>query len=442
MKRQRILPRSLMGRSLLILILPIVLVQVVTGYMFFDRHWGRVIASFSEGVASEIAYVAEDIVANGQEAEGLNRALDKAQRIFGFETSIVQAWPVDRQHSHEIFWEKMVASIFEPILEQKLSMPFIIDMDFAHKQVHVWVQVQQGSLYLKIPERRLFSSSAYIYLLWVMAAAIILLWVATLFMRNQVRPIRKLAQAAERFGRGQGLGAFRPQGAREVRKAGRAFIDMAERIQRQVQQRTLMLAGISHDLRTPLTRFKLALSMLPHGPDTEAMNRDVAEMKQMIDGYLSFVQGAGEEEFSDLPLAQVLEGLAQEIRTDAFDIQIECPETLSVYLRSLAFSRVLRNVLSNAQRYAHQALVVAQMDVDQDVLEITIEDDGPGLPEDDYEEALKPFVRMEEGRTIQDGNVGLGLPIALDIVHSHGGKLVLEKSQRFGGLCVRILLPQ
>jgi two-component system, OmpR family, osmolarity sensor histidine kinase EnvZ len=336
-------------------------------------------------------------------------------------------------------YQPMLVRTLDKSLNAHLRRPYAATVDLVEKGVNVAVQLDGGVLHVFIPEGRLYSSSGYIFLLWMMGVSLALLAVAVLFMRNQVRPIRRLAVAAERFGKGLDVPAsFKPEGAREVRQAAEAFIEMHARIRRQIQQRTAMLAGVSHDLRTPLTRMKLQTAMLDDSPDVEALKGDIADMERMIDAYLDFARGEGGEASSRTDLGEMLERVAAGARRQGAKIEIKTAGDLSLQLRPVAFERCLNNIVSNARKYAeHIWINVAR---EEKRIVIAVDDDGPGVTEDMFEEVFKPFVRGEPSRNPATGGVGLGLPIARDIVHAHGGRIWLEKSGR-GGLRAIIQVP-
>lgn len=434
------LPRSLFGRSLLILVVPIVVVQMVTTFVFFDRHWGRVTSNLSSALAGEVAFLADVIEAYPYNKAGL--ALMATQYMdmtiaYVAEEKLQTPGAVQARWG----WERIVASALVPELEKKMARSYSLRFDFMRKAVFLEVQLADGVMAVYFPQRRLFSSSGYIYLLWVSGSAIILLLVAIIFMRNQIRPIRKLAAAAKRFGRGQDVQFYKPEGAREVRQAGEAFMRMHQNIKRQVEQRTFMLAGVSHDLRTPLTRMKLQVSMMGDNPDALHMRQDIADMERMISGYLDFVRGDGDEEGSVINVAALLGKVAADFERQGYSVFVgRCADDLVVYGRPLSIERCLANIVSNAVRYAKHVYLSCFSD-DDEYLRIVIEDDGPGLDESQYEEVFKPFTRGDQARTGGEGSVGLGLPIAMDIVHLHGGTIWLDRSEK-GGLAVHIRLPR
>ncbi|MGQ0527077.1 MAG: ATP-binding protein [Alphaproteobacteria bacterium] len=433
------LPRSLLGRSLLILVTPVILVQVIATYIFFDRLWSNMSARLSYAVAGEIALVAELIEDSRGTQEFQNIIGYSAQNLdllVRFEPDTLLAEDVDSKKN--LFWESIVEETLNRELETVLRRPFHLDVNFDKKWTHVFVQLNNGVMEISLPQRRLFSSSGYIFLLWMTGSSAILLVVAIIFMRNQVRPIRKLAAAAERFGKGRDVQFFKPEGAREVRQAAQAFIDMHKRIKRQIEQRTTMLAGVSHDLRTPLTRLKLELALLPERDDVKAMQGDILEMERMIEGYLDFVRGAGDEEMMLADINAMLDKIASGAARQGFAVTVEHGGNIHLTARPLALERCHVNIVDNAGQYAKNIDNSSQKTASH--VKIFIDDDGPGIPEHLQEDVFRPFYRVDSSRNAASGGVGLGLPIAMDIIHGHGGKIKLGKSP-LGGLRVAINLP-
>lgn len=439
---KNILPKSLFGRSLLILIMPILLVQIFTTYMFFDRHWTKMTMRLSYAVAGEISMVADMIetAAPNKSSAALENAIGLAAQSLDFLVSYRKgaALPVDRPTRRHEIWDFFIGDVLAHQLDIQLRRPFLLDVDLKEHWVRVQVQLKGGVLSVTLPQKRLFSSTGYIVLLWMFAASLMLSVIAILFMRNQIRPIKKLAAASERFGKGRDVAAFRPQGAREVRMAGEAFLDMQSRIRRQMEQRAAMLAGVSHDLRTPLTRLKLQLAVMPENADTAAMKDDIQDMEKMIAGYLDFVRGAGDEEMSHIEIVPFLKAVQERVARQGIAVDLEIASDIVLPVRVLAFERCLMNLIGNAGRYASQIRLSVNQEGDMAVF--LIDDNGPGIPESLYEDVFKPFYRADSSRNADTGGVGLGLPIALDIVHGHGGHLWLDRSP-MAGLRVAIALP-
>lgn len=438
-KIKQFLPRTLFGRSIMILITPVLLIQIIALLVFFDRHWSKMTTRLAYGVSGEIAIILKD----WQRGDTQTRAdlIRDAFDHLNFDLSFQPEGAMQESEPHTLphIWEKFVADKLEQELHSQINHPFTLTLNFYEKWILVQVQIDDGVLSIHLPQRRLFSSSGYIFLLWLFASSLLLLIVAVIFMRNQIRPIRKLAAAAELFGKGRDVVTFKPEGAREVRQAGQAFLDMRRRIKRQIERRTSTLAGVSHDLRTPLTRMKLQLAMIDQNPDTIAMQEDVVLMEKMISGYLDFVRGEDEEESIELQIKDLSSKIAKTMTTSEFTVHDQIPNGLFMNLKPVAFERCMMNIIKNAEKYADQVWIIAEKDDNR--LKLIIEDNGPGIPADKREEVFKPFYREDQSRNIDSsGNVGLGLTIAMDVVHRHGGSIVLDESQ-YGGLKVVMRLP-
>lgn len=436
---KRYLPRTLFARSLLILITPIFLIQVISSYVFFDRHWVKMTTRLASAVAGEIAWAASSIE-DDPSAENVKNIAAYTSAHLGLLISYQPdaKLPEGEGFDTGLVWESEVAKRLAGEVRGTVRRPFTLHMDFREKRAEVDVQLDNGLLEVKLPQRRLFSSSGYIFLLWMMGVSLILLIVAVLFMRNQIRPIRRLAIAAERFGKGRDVPSFKPTGSIEVRQAAESFLDMRRRLQRQISQRTEMLAGVSHDLRTPLTRLKLQVEMLGDSPDVDAMKHDIADMEKMINGYLDFVRGQGDEKPEQTDIDELLTRVVTSARRQGIEINADIATNLYMIVRPMALERCLNNIINNGHKYGGNIWLKAYRDEDR--LEIVIDDDGPGLTEEQYEEVFKPFYRVEGSRNAATGGIGLGLPIAMDIVHVHGGKIWLEGNEH-GGLRVVIRLP-
>src|SRR5208337_1645481 len=316
-------------------------------------------------------------------------------------------------------------------------LPFFMDWTSDAHAVLVQIQVPDGVLEVRAPRKSLYVMTFYLFVMWVVGVAALVFAIAALFMRNQVRAIRRLAAAAEAFGLGRDADPIKPEGALEVRRAATAFNRMQERIRRFLVQRTEMLAGVSHDLRTPLTRLRLALAMLPARDDLREdvaeMTADVAEMERMIGAYLAFARGEGTEQAEPVDLSALLEDVAARARRGGADIALDVPAELTLHLRADAARRAITNLVDNARRHARH-VVLAAAPQGQRGVQVTVDDDGPGIPPEQREAVFRPF---ESGAI--DGT-GLGLTIARDIVRAHGGDIVLEESP-LGGLRARIRLP-
>lgn len=432
---KRILPQGLLGRSLLIIVTPLLVVQLVSTYIFYASHWDTVARRLAYGLAGDVAATIEALRAfPGVDARSrvIGIAANKMDLDMRFQTGGILPNAVPPPPSG------IMEEALHQALTDRVQRPFLIDARSFEREVAVRVQLSDGLLEVFVPRKRLFSSTTYIFVLWMVGTSLLLLGIATIFMRNQVRSVRKLAAAADAFGKGRDVPNFKPEGAAEVRQAAQAFILMRDRIKRQMQQRTEMLAGVSHDLRTPLTRMKLQLAMLGDVDGRAELEEDVSEMEHMVEGYLAFVRGEGGEEAVAADLAGVVADVVARFRREGRDIDLHVEGSLVMPLKPQALGRVVSNLIGNALRYGGHVWV--RVGKRPDAAEVIIDDDGPGIPPAHREQVFKPFFRLERSRNLATGGVGLGLTIARDIVRGHGGDVLLEDSP-LGGLRARIRLP-
>ncbi|MES2729782.1 MAG: ATP-binding protein [Pseudomonadota bacterium] len=430
-------PHGLFARSLLILVLPVILLQIVIVTVYLDNHLRRTTERLSFAIAGEIAILTEQVEADPSVSD---LATLQSLRHLNLLVTFAPGATVVPERVVTGMWEPIVAKTLANALDRQLRLPYRLTYDNTDDWVRVQVQVATGVLDIQVGERRLFSSSSYILLLWMVATSMVLMIISILFLRNQIRPIRKLAIAVERFGRGHDMPNFKPEGAREIRQAAIAFLKMHERIKRQVAQRTEMLAGISHDLRTPLTRLRLGLSVLPQSPDVKALEGDIQDMEKMINGYLDFVRGEGDEDTIALSLPQLLADVYQRAqRMNAAIIVMDPVPDVRLMVRPQALMRALINLVANGMKYASNMWLTADM-VDEAHVRLILDDDGPGIDAALYEDAFRPFFRADPSRNTATGGVGLGLSITRDVITTHGGHITLAQSPQ-GGLRVEIILP-
>ena len=429
------LPRTLLGRSILIVVVPLIMLQVVTTFIFFNRHWETISLLLSRSFSGNISMVI-DTMNRFSEVEDREWIFMVSPGNLGLELSFEEGAILSEETAKKS--DGLIEEMLEQGMDERVRRPFRIDNENFGDKVQVKIQLPEGVLNVLGKRKLLFSSTTYILILWMIGTSLILLAVAIIFMRNQVRPIRRLAAAADNFGKGRDVPYFKPEGAAEVRRAAAAFKLMQARIQRQISQRTEMLAGVSHDLGTVLTRMKLELAMLGDSSEAKSLAADVAEMEHMIEGYLAFARGEGKENAEPVKVDRMLAEVADNARRNGAEIELEADTGMTITLRPNAFRRCFGNLLGNAARHAQHIRLAAQRRDHQ--LEITVDDDGPGIPEDRREDVFKAFFRLDEARNLDSGGVGLGLSISRDIVHAHGGEISLETSP-LGGLRVGVLLP-
>jgi two-component system osmolarity sensor histidine kinase EnvZ len=433
---KRWLPTSLFGRSLLIIVLPVAIMQVAVTWAFFDAHWQTVTSRLSEGLAGDIAWAVESYEDDPRPAS-LQKLADRAEASLSLSIAMQEGRKLPANGGdHSAF---ALDRALQTALEARLDRPFWFDTVRYPAYVDIRIQEPQGVLRIIAPRDRAFATQGHIFLLWMVVATVLLTSVAILFIRNQVRAIERLADAAEAFGKGGDVPTFKAHGAREVRRAAHAFLAMKARIQRHIDQRTALLASVSHDLRTPLTRLKLELTLAEPSSRVEDMKRDLREMEHMIDEYLAFARGQGGEVIETV----LLKGLVEEVSEGAVragaKVSVDADPDLTAAVRPNALKRALSNLVMNAAVYGEQVAISVRSRPAGGV-EITVDDDGPGIPEDRYEEAFKPFNRLDEARNQNDKGVGLGLAIARDVARGLGGDVTLDRSP-LGGLRAVVRLP-
>ena len=438
MQLRNYLPKTLFGRMLSIIMVPMILVQLITIFIFYERHWDTVTRHMASQLAADIGLLADRLGAEP----------DKAT------VEVIQAtgwqyftFPIQHYPDADFVGQnnKTPASFAEQMLRRelgkRLQQSWHLDIDSDPNLIHIDLQLKRAHLRIYASRKRIFSSTSWTFFGWTLGSSILLFAIALLFMRGQVQPILRLANAARALGLGRQAPDYRLEGAREVRLAGRAFQAMRHRIMRQLNERTEMLAGVSHDLRTPLTRIRLQLALMGETDDARAIRADLAEMEGMIDAYLSFAAGEGEEPTEDTDVAKMLDRLATQARNaHAFDISfIPSSQPLPIFpLRRKAMRRAFENLISNALAYADRAEITARYRNDE--VTVIFDDNGAGIPAERRDDALRPFVRLETSRNRQTGGTGLGLSITSDIILGHGGELALDDPP-LGGLRVIIKLP-
>jgi two-component system osmolarity sensor histidine kinase EnvZ len=431
---KRVLPRTMFGRSLLIVVMPLILLQAIATWVFYDRHWAAVSWRLSAAVAGDIGLLIDALKLADSPFETA-RLLERAKAQTDLDVTIgrTKTLPPVLPATGRLVGDQLSQAI-----EGRLNYPFRIDL-LEDGGAEIKVQLSDGVLSVGVPRNRLYSSTTYIFVMWMLGSSLVLLAVATVFLRNQVKSLRRLAEAADSFGKGRSVPSFKVEGAVEIRRAAIAFMTMRDRLQRQVRERTQMLAGVSHDLRTPLTRMKLALEMLGNDPAVTELKSDVAEMEHMVHGYLDFVRGEGTEASVETDISLLIEDLAADLRRGGTPLTVTPPPEFVMPVRPNALRRCLGNLIGNARRHGSHVwltgIVVA------DGIDILVDDDGPGIPPANRAHVFRPFVRLDASRNPLTGGVGLGLTIARDVARSHGGDVRLETSPQ-GGLRARVHLPR
>ncbi|VDS09232.1 Osmolarity sensor protein EnvZ [Paracoccus haematequi] len=436
-----VLPRGLYGRAALILFLPVVVVTLVVSVMFLQRHFEGVTRQMSSSMARELAFVAARIdQAGGRPAAGQDIAAPLGVTIGA------PAGP--GQGDRRLFYDFSGRVVIE-VLREALGDIAAIDLASDDKRVIVTVDGAAGPYTLAFDRSRVSASNPHQLLVLMVFTSLLMTGIATVFLRNQLRPIRRLAEAAEEYGKGR-MVSYRPSGASEVRSAGTAFLDMRNRLERQNEQRKLMMSGISHDLRTPLTRLRLGLSMMspdlpPEDEDLRAMEADIAEMNRMVDAFLDYAR----DEAQDSPpqptsVADFLDGIVSDAQRAGQRVALRSLEGDAggrATFRPDMLRRALENLLGNAARHGTRAELDAALGPRS--LRIGVEDDGPGIPDDSLDTAMRPFTRLDPARGRNSGGgAGLGLAIAADVARAHGGQLRLGRGQRLGGLRAEIVIPR
>lgn len=436
---ERVMPRTLMARVSLTIVVPLILVQIISAFVFYDNHWDAMSRRMAQDLAGDIA-AASSWMTEFKEPEQRSWFIENARQTMELEVSLE---PGAKLESADALNEPEDLAVFREALRSVLKQPFSIDrLSFrTDRLVAIRVQTDDGVITVLAPRRRIFSTTTYVFVIWMVGSSILLFGVATMYLRSQVAIVRRLGRAAENFGKGREVPDFPSDGPFEVRQAARAFNLMRARIQRQIAQRTEMLAGVSHDLRTPLTRLKLQLAMMEksRADDVADLREDVAEMERMLEAYLAFARGDGAEESAPANVAALIEDVVGRFRREGTEIALSATNLpKQMPLKAVAFERCLGNLVSNAVRYGTRVAVHAHR-VDG-AIQIDVDDDGPGIPEDKREQVFRAFHRLEPSRNTETGGIGLGLTITRDIVRGMGGEIVLSDSP-MGGLRATVTLP-
>lgn len=426
------MPKGLYARALLIVIVPMVVLQSVVAWFFMERHWQLVTIRLSAAVVQDIGALIEFRRAMPNDPDALARI---AQERMKLDIEFLPAGSLPPALPKPFF--SIVDQALSNELRRQIGRPYWLDTVGKSSLVEIRVALEDSVLRVVAHRNAAYASNSHIFLIWMVGTSLVLLGVAIAFMRNQIRPILALAGAAEDFGKGRDLD-YAPRGAREVRQAGYAFIEMKRRIERAIDQRTAMLNGVSHDLRTVLTRFRLSLALMEQSEETEALQKDVEEMRRMLEAYLAFARGDAGETAAPTDVYGLLEELKFDVERHGEQANVSFSGDPLVTVRPDAFKRCLGNLVGNAMRHARRIEIAGQRDAR--FLTVHIDDDGPGIPPEQREEVFKPFYRLDEARNQDEGGSGLGLAIARDIARSHGGDVTLADSP-LGGLRASVRVP-
>jgi two-component system osmolarity sensor histidine kinase EnvZ len=429
------MPKGLYARALLIVILPVVLLQSAVAYVFMERHWEVVTYRLSAAVARQVATIV-DVYQTFPDDAAHSQLRRIAALDLNMEVAILPKEPLPTPTNKQSLFSLLDKALATE-LSRKLLRPYWINTGVPGNFIEMRVAMDDATLQVIVTRTHAYASNSYIFFMWMAIASIIILAVATSFLRNQIRPILRLAIAAEEFGKGRDV-KFSPRGAREVRRAGAAFLEMKRRVERAIEQRTTMLNGVSHDLRTIITRFKLSLALMGDSNEATEMRRDVDEMERMVEGYLAFARGDGGEASAQTDVSKILEELKADTERRGIAAALKIDGDPTVVVRPAAIKRLLANLVGNAQRYG-KTMEFSVVNDGASML-VHIDDDGPGIPVERREDAFRPFYRLDEARNQDNGNSGLGLAIARDVARSHGGDIVLDRSP-LGGLRATVILP-
>jgi two-component system osmolarity sensor histidine kinase EnvZ len=429
------MPTGLYARSLIIIIAPVVLLQAFVAFVLMEQHFQTVTARLSAAVVADIAAVVDMLQTYPQDAR-YQQITRLARDDLGLSVAVLPPTPLPAPRAKPFF--SLLDSTLSREITRRIGKPFWIDTVGRSNLVEIRIQLDNRMLRVFAPRSQTYASNSLIFSSWMVGTSLVLLAIAITFLRNQIRPILTLTAAVNDFGKGRPVPDFGPRGAREVRQATIAFQEMRRRVERQIEQRTAMLAGVSHDLRTILTRFRLQLALLGDSPDVEALKKDVDDMNRMLEGYLAFARGDSGETPAATDIDMMLREIDKEIRVSGHEARVSFAGDPIVKLRPQGFKRCLVNLVHNACRHGRTVAVAGRHEGGH--LTITVEDDGPGVPPQEYEAVFKPFYRLDAARNLDESGTGLGLSIARDIARGHGGDIVLDRSP-LGGLKATVTVP-
>ena len=427
---KKIIPSTLIGRSIIIIFVPIIIIVLLTSFVFYQTSWSIISKRLTESVAADINVLVKLI-----NSDLTNNAINIANQDFKMKINIIS----DKQLLSSKF--SLNSGILSNRLNQSLSnlkKKFDYDLSNLEEGVLIYIQIEEDILEINVDKDRLYSESAFVFLLWMIFASIILFFMSYFLMSRQLRPLKRLAIIAETFGRGLDAPDIKTAGAYEIRQTANAFNQMRTRIKRFLKQRTEMLAGVSHDLRTPLTRMKLQISLMKDEKAKSELEVDVNEMTSMLDSYVSFVKTESPEPIETIIINELIGDIVKTVEKNGVELTIKEKNTIQTSGRQIQLKRAFNNIIDNSQRYAKKIEIILYTNEKDCVIEFN--DDGEGIPRDKYEDVFKPFFTLDPSRNKLKGESGLGLTITRDIIRSHGGDVKLSDSN-LGGLQLKVLLP-
>ena len=427
---KKFLPQTLLGRSILILVIPLIVLQLIITIIFYNRHWDTITRHRTIDFVKDITLVVESFEKNKSmenQIWALNNVSEKLQLQTFYKKNKKLNFDKYKEKTTEL--EKYLFKNLDP-----LNKKFNLSINDEKKLITVMVELNEGVLEFRANKKRIFSSTTYIFILWMVSASIILFAVALLFLKNQIKPIRKLAIAVDRFGKGKSIENFKPSGAREVRRVSNAFKIMKDRIENSISQRNKMFSSISHDIRTVLTRMKLNLEL--HKLDKSGLKKDLVEMEEMVVEYLKYAKGEKKEKIQKVNITNLLNTIKK--RYPKKNIYFNNGKKINIHIRLNSIKRCINNLISNSLKFSKNIEITCNKKNNN--LEIIIDDDGPVIQENERKKVLQPFYRIEASRNRDTGGIGLGITIAADIINNHGGDFFLDKSP-LGGLRAKIYLP-
>ncbi|MBF96970.1 MAG: Osmolarity sensor protein EnvZ [Alphaproteobacteria bacterium MarineAlpha9_Bin4] len=433
---KKMLPKTFFGRSLAIIIIPMLILQTVLTYFFYERHWEDVGRRLVLGLGGQLAFLISELE-NEPSSESNLFFLAEQNFLIKSKVDTINNFADYRQHKIKSLLDKTLSHS----LKERLNKPYKFDTRSLKDRVQIFVKTKKGIVTFEVARKTLHSSTIEVFIIWMISTSILLIFLALYFMRKQINPLHNIMKAAEEFGKGNNNFKLAPKGSHELRMLAKVFTKMRERIKNQIKQRTLMLAGIGHDLRTPLTRMKLQIALLKDKSASGSLTNDVEEMKDMIDSYLAFAKGEGEEENIEINIYKFFQNIVKKnnnMKKVKINFKVSKKDYFSI--KPLAMKRALNNLLSNALFYAKKKVLITVTSETKKGILITFEDDGPGIPLNKRKDVIKAFYRVDQSRLSNSANTGLGLTITKNIVNGHGGNLELKDSH-LGGLAVNVFLP-